>query len=232
MFSALLCYRGTFRAETMSMNFASSRLHTEIFCSTVSVDGFEVGNLISDDDRLRAAGFLAEAFVVPPVHITLSFPCAIDIDKVIVNGQSNSQKSVGFQVFTAVSDRSSQILDKFDSRIFCPVARCNSTSKPLISFSNVRYKARVELPSGSPDVGDALVERLYHHVDKYLSHVNALTLSITRTANGSAVAVKKFEVWGQPAVGTRNDLVLELKRSFALPLISPPASPQIGRAHV
>ena len=154
------------------MNFASASLHTEIFCNTVSVDGFEVGNLISDDARRHAAGFLAEAFVVPPVHITLSFPCAVDVDKVIVNGQLNSQKSIGFQVFTAVSDRSSQVVDKFDSRVFCPVARCLATSQSLVCFTNCRYKTHVEMSSKGPGVDGALNERLYHHVDKYLSHVD------------------------------------------------------------
>jgi U-box domain-containing protein 5 len=219
----------------MTVNFASARLQTQISCNKVSVDGLEVANLISSDIQRRNAGFLAEAFVIPPVNITLSFPCAVDIHKIVVIGQLGSQKSVEFQLYTAVSDRDTLSVDKFDRGIFHQVGRCYSPQKPFVCFTNKRYRPRdfqLVIPALGPELdslGDGVVhEQLYHRIDEHLSRVRALTLSVTRTANGSAAAVKRFEVWGQPAQGTSNDLLRQLKQNSRSELespASPPSSP-------
>ncbi|XP_031825793.1 RING finger protein 37 isoform X2 [Nomia melanderi] len=53
----------------MLFNFCDPRLRPEIECSTVSTEGYEVSNLISDSGK----GFLAYASIKPPINIDITF---------------------------------------------------------------------------------------------------------------------------------------------------------------
>ncbi|XP_076164539.1 RING finger protein 37 isoform X2 [Ptiloglossa arizonensis] len=87
----------------MLFNFCDPRLRPEIECSTVSTEGHEVSNLISDSDK----GFLAYACIKPPVNIDITFLCNVSINHILVWPHVGSQKSSGFQLYAKTSNDNS-----------------------------------------------------------------------------------------------------------------------------
>ena len=83
------------------IDFASSRVGTKILTDAASADGYDVSNLISDDFSLRNSGFIAEHFVKPPLFITLSFPCAINIFQIIFEPFKGKQQVCNVEILSA-----------------------------------------------------------------------------------------------------------------------------------
>ncbi|XP_061623729.1 RING finger protein 37 [Phyllopteryx taeniolatus] len=68
----------------MVVNLCLPHFNTNISCSKVCADGYDVTNLISADPALRRRGFKLEYFLRPPVQVTLRFGFQVELCRVDV----------------------------------------------------------------------------------------------------------------------------------------------------
>ncbi|XP_054766558.2 RING finger protein 37-like [Lytechinus pictus] len=207
----------------MAINFCSLAFGTKVACSSVSSDGYEVENLLKAGKYGQMKGFLAEYFIKPPVTITFTFPFKIDICSIIIDPNVGSQKSSGVEIFSATipdGKESSGMQDEADrngrSESFVVSTNigkgyCNSAAPRLIYFSNRRYRPLHKLPTKSPDyqegIGDVLVRDIRCSSPACVRNVNQIAIKITRVHGASVPALKKVEIWGQPAVSCEKPLI-------------------------
>lgn len=199
----------------MLLNFCDSRLYPKIICDKVSVDGHEVENLISENFSKRQKGFLGESFIKPPVLITLSFPCNIEIKRIIINPCLGAQKSSGIEIYSRSNQVRSGPLWKhvsvnppkeknayefIVSAVFSPIGKVQLSNPVSVCFENQLFQ---------PLTGKELQpvsETSYEHCvylkgrnSRNLNYVSDLNIRIMKTASGRSVAIKSIEVWGQPS---------------------------------
>ncbi|GFO48415.1 RING finger protein 37 [Plakobranchus ocellatus] len=85
----------------MLVNFALDCVGTTVSCDKVSTDGYECTNLVSSNWQERKKGFIAEHFIKPPVNITFSFPCNIEIYQVLVTPYVGQQLCSQVEIYSA-----------------------------------------------------------------------------------------------------------------------------------
>lgn len=215
----------------MLLNFCDSRLYPKIICDKVSVDGHEVENLISENFSKRQMGFLGESFIKPPVLITLSFPCNIEIKRIIINPCVGAQKSSGIEIYS----RSDQVrlgpvwkdvplnlpkqknaYEFIVSAVFSPIGKVQLSNPGSVCFENKLFQ------SLSVKESEPISETKYNHcVDlkgrnsRNLNFVSDLNIRITKTASGRSVAIKSIEVWGQPSRSVPQSVREKLSQLFS-----------------
>ncbi|XP_061184293.1 RING finger protein 37-like [Saccostrea echinata] len=228
----------------MLLNFCDSRLYPKISCDKVSVDGYDVKNLISGDLSNRQKGFLGEYFIKPPVTITLSFPCNIEIKNIIINPCVSAQKSSGLEIQcylgTTVYSKSNQVktgplwehvsevspkdknaYEYIFSAVFSPIGKVQLTDPDTVCFEN-----RLFQPLSADQVGSFPKSPYKHHVElrgrnsRALSFVSDLNIRVTRTAAGRSVAIKSIEVWGQPSRSVPRSVREKLNHLFCTSTLS------------
>ena len=197
----------------MAINFCRHVYRPAIRCDSVSVDGYEVENLVASDRR----PFLAASFVKPPVNIYVSFPCSVDVSHIEIRSSHGAQRSVGFEIFTH-SGRiaSSWLLDDGDvtvpshipSSVFTCVGKAYQPDCTLFRFTNARYRTR------SPWVGDPVDPGvpLTHRHARSLSCVSDVCVRVVCAARAGVCAVGALEIWGQPAFACPPRVVTRLLR--------------------
>lgn len=172
------------------INFCCPALNPTVVCSTVSTDGYEVTNLVSNNADEARKGFLAYSAIKPPVTITINFLCCVNVSHVILWSQVGCQKSTGFEMYA------------------------NSASKPK---SPDYQKAAYGYLEGD-EIGIIFYRRAsYHECIKYTKQLNsfawraipectcsflsnAVSLQIKIIQTKSSVpALAKVEVWGKPS---------------------------------
>ncbi|XP_053978033.1 RING finger protein 37 [Hylaeus volcanicus] len=177
----------------MLFNFCDPRLRPEIECSTVSTEGHEVSNLISDSDK----GFLAYACIKPPVNIDISFLCNVSINHILIWPHVGSQKSSGFQLYAKTSNDSS-----VPYTLLATGFLGHSNAGLLFSFSNNNYEA-ISVP---PNFLKQHIKPSLRYLATYLSN---LRVCICKTEN-SVPALGKIEVWGTVSPRCGKDTVASI----------------------
>lgn len=188
------------------INFCSPLLNPHITASTVSSDGYEVTNLISDDPLKRQKGFLAYRAIKPPVTITLNFMCNVNICHLILWSHVGSQKSMSFEILASSSLKVNE----------------NDTEQyKRVSFGNVERN----------DIGIIFYRRIYNsdylkstqHLNGFtrkalpgnayplLNNVASLQIKIIRTSS-SVPALARVELWGHPGKSCDNKLRQNVNR--------------------
>lgn len=162
----------------MLVNFCDSSLRTDVTCSTVSTEGYEVENLVNNSEK----GFLAYACIKPPVSVDFSFICNIQINHVIVWPQTGAQKSCGFQLSVKSTDSSNQP--------FTDV----STAYLKKEENGVLFYRRDIVNYEEISVPSTFLKRYIKTVN-VVNYVNVVRLRIVKTDN-SVPAIGKIEIWG------------------------------------
>ncbi|XP_017886436.1 RING finger protein 37 [Ceratina calcarata] len=163
----------------MLYNFCDPRLRPEIQCSTVSTEGCEVTNLISDSDK----GFLAYACIKPPINIDVNFVCNVSIDHILIWPRVGSQKSSGFQLYAKTSN------DVSVPYVLLSTGFLDSSNDGLLFYpSNVDSEA-ISAPS---TFLKRYIKRSLCHLTTYAC---SLRICICKTEN-SVPALAKLQVWG------------------------------------
>ncbi|KAL3863851.1 hypothetical protein ACJMK2_005579 [Sinanodonta woodiana] len=215
----------------MLVDFCSGAFQPQITSDKVACDNYDVTNLISLDPVRKRQGFIAEYFIKPPVNVTIHFPCNVEIYQIVLDPVVGRQKSLGFGIFTrskkiihsslfAQADSSNQnkadackfgnltkqsdtVCDSF----FVPVGRVMLDTPQVVCFHNVMYRERKPwVPDNIPTSHEySSTSELRHHNLQSLASVSHVTIRITRTSSGSAVALKSIQIWGQPSVSVPPD---------------------------
>lgn len=207
----------------MLFDFCDGRAKSQISCDKVCTDSNPVENLISMEYMKKNCGFIGENFVRPPVNITLQFPCNIELFRVVINPVVGAQKSSGFEIYSCsnkvdttplISNQSCKT--STNSSLFVPLGKIGITETGVICFTNCRFRHRDEnernlLPP---------IEQYNHHGDlrhgrqSALTFISHLTVRITRTFSGSAVCIRKLEVWGRPSKSCSEHTVTKFMELF------------------
>lgn len=174
----------------MFFNFCDPRLRPEIHCSTISTEGHEVTNLITNSDK----GFLAYSCIKPPVNIDITFLYNISINHILIWPCVGSQKSSGFQLYAKTSNDHSMpytllstgYLDQLDSGLLFYPSNVNCETIPTPHNFVKRY-----------------IKNSMHYLTTY---TNKLRICICKTEN-SVPALSKIQVWGTVSPRCGKDVV-------------------------
>ncbi|XP_064601999.1 RING finger protein 37-like [Liolophura sinensis] len=194
------------------INFCHGSMTPDIKCDKVCADEYGVENLIAGVDYWASQrGFRAESFIVPPVSVTVRFPCNIQIARIILDPVVGRQKSCGFEIFASSRKIHKSPLiglkiprgvdvtpQSVDEEIFGPVGKEALKEPCIVCFENSTYRPRKpfdEFIDGGVKAG----KLLRRHRMAWLSSVSAVTIRIVNTVERSAPALKRLEIWGQPA---------------------------------
>ncbi|XP_074662045.1 RING finger protein 37-like [Tubulanus polymorphus] len=177
-------------------------------------------------------GFMVERFIKCPVSVTIEFPCTIDIHRVIIDCCVGSQKSTGFEISTRsgkisnpwiISEQTAapptrkqtatpptrkQTAAPSTSGLFRIVARFRNTSeKTVINFENDRFTPRLNLRSYSSWWSLRLPIIDTDINSRNSREINALTIRVVQTSNGSIPALKRLAVLGEPSISNHRTLI-------------------------
>ena len=227
----------------MLVNFALDCIGTKISCDKVSSDGYEPNNLLCHGRGWhRSQGFLAEGFIKPPITVTLTFPCPVNLSHVVLDPQVGSQRSSTIEIYTAVryrmqklvtaSPRQSATTGTVDRSGRGGVATENTSVTELepifkrvgsiccsepgqICFDNPRYVSNLSSTERNIVGSHRYCSELRHHQWMMLSAVEFLAVRILHTVNGSVAAIGRLEVWGQPARSCPPQLREEVFQKYA-----------------
>ena len=163
----------------MLVNFCDACLRTDITCSTVSTEGYEVSNLVKNIDK----GFLAYSAIKPPVTIDFHFISNIQISHVIVWPHVGAQKSTGFQLSVKSSDIKNQPFTDVSTGFLK-----KEEIGILFHRRDLQHLTPISIP---PNFAERYIKSL--NITNYTS---TLRLSILKTDN-SVPALGKIEIWGR-----------------------------------
>lgn len=174
----------------MALNLCHQQLGTEMVCSQVCSDEYDVHNLIADDPIKRLKGFKVEYFVKPPVDITITFPIPVTIHSIRIGLQLGLQSTSGFEIWsTCNEDAEFQFILKHYS---------NRSNGVLIKntryFPNKRLE-KFKLPNQAEDIDVIYVPVKVNHLVKSMSK---LKLRLTKACNSGILALSSLDIFGQP----------------------------------
>jgi len=187
----------------MAINLCNSAYKTQVWCDTVTSDGFEPENLISPMLQTRRNGFLAERFVKPPVTVTFQFFCAVDISRIILNTVVGAQKSISFEILTRASTGKDPS-NRPDNNEFERIARASvgRSNMSRVCFKNRTYRARgVQNEEQSEHNYEemTLSQDLHSSNWQFVGNVSHLSVRITQTSGGCVCCLGSVEIWGHVA---------------------------------
>ncbi|XP_070154938.1 RING finger protein 37 [Polyergus mexicanus] len=174
----------------MLLNFCDPRLRPEIKCSTISTEGYEVTNLISNSCK----GFLAYSCIKPPVHIDITFLCNIKINHILIWPSVGSQKSLGFQLYCKSTNDFSIPYTFLSSGFLSP------SDAGLLFYPNDIDPAKIVTPA---NFLKRYIKVSMQHLTMY-THILRLTICKTEK---SVPALGKIEVWGTVSPCCGKDVV-------------------------
>lgn len=175
-----LCYRR--KRNVAAINVCSSNIIKSLKCDHPSSEGYEVGNLISNNSLERSKGFFVERFIKPPVTLTFEFTDKIDLKYIFVQCNVGAQKTSGIEL----SIQSDSCKKPFES-ISSGVLKENEKG-----FVFHRHNENVRTKFGE--------EFLFRSIkfSPILSVVKSVRIKIFRTQGSSVPALGKVEIWGVP----------------------------------
>ncbi|XP_046735556.1 RING finger protein 37 [Diprion similis] len=174
----------------MLLNFCHPCLRPEISCSTISTEGYDVKNLVSESSQ----GFLAYACIKPPINIDLTFICNVEISRVIVWPSVGSQKSSGFQ-----------LMAKSTTDIGAPYSTLSNAYLSDAQGGVIFY--RRDINETLTSVPNGFLQRYIKISDHHaVNKATNLRLCIVKTEN-SVPAIGRIEVWGRVARYCGRDVI-------------------------
>ena len=177
----------------MLLNFCDPSLRTEVKCSTVSTEGYEVENLVNKSEN----GFMVYSCIKPPVHVDFHFVCNIRISHIIIWPSIGAQKSSGFQILAKSSDDTNTLyttisngyLKSFHSGILFH----RSDIDPTKIYSPLNF----------------LQCRMKSSESRLINYISKLRISVVKTEN-SVPALGKVEIWGNVSPQCGKDVVASI----------------------
>lgn len=170
----------------MLINFFHPRLKPTIECSTLTSEGFEVGNLISEDFQLFEKGFLAERFVSGPVILTIKFICPVTLKNIIIWPKVGSQRSIGFEL-TSLKHSKNTVIENEDYQKFA--TGVSKLDVNTVIFHKEGYTIDAE------KFGDSFRRTFF----RCKHHENITSIRIKIFKSHFVAALKKLEIWAEPS---------------------------------
>uniref|UniRef100_UPI00398F4D8D RING finger protein 37 isoform X2 n=1 Tax=Pristiophorus japonicus TaxID=55135 RepID=UPI00398F4D8D len=184
----------------------------------VCADGYEVSNLISADPTKRSCGFRAESFVIPPIHVTISFPFSVELCRIDVDITAGLQNSMVLQICTSAArstnmtwnEKSTQgselaaqaVPDDID---FNCVGYAKLKKQTKVSFRHKTFQPRPLFSefNGPSAVSDStLLSDMFNKGQYALTFINHLRIRIIYVEGSILPCLRKLDIWGLPARST------------------------------
>lgn len=208
----------------MLIDFCHQSVCSRIKADKVAFDGYEVENLLSGDVNRKQKGFLSDHFVKPPVNVTVQFPCNVAISRIVLDPVIGQQKSCDIKIFTAsekivdswlYSESASNIM-KTDGLLFSCVGSVSQKDPKTLCFINRQFQNRGNWSDTEMlDVNSfPCAAVLNSRKPGSLRNVSHVTISIVRTKDSKAAALRRLEVWGMPATAVPLPIENRLKNVY------------------
>lgn len=202
----------TFAPSSALINLCDPVFKTVVTCDTVTSEGYEVTNLLSNDVQKRKAGFLCDRFIKAPVEITLKFPFDANIRYIQIGAEVGQQKSSGLDIFSSSvpynsslcsgsseskhQSKSSLVLSPIAERIASVVL--NEGERGAVMFCPLQYGRHS--PTPVPNVKEGFIQRSFMWKKRsVIAHTSSITIRIFRTFGSSVPAIGSIEIWGGPS---------------------------------
>ncbi|XP_069498912.1 RING finger protein 37-like isoform X2 [Ambystoma mexicanum] len=196
----------------MAINVCLPQFRPRIHCNKITADGYEVENLISEDIVKRNRGFRCAYFVLPPVHITITFPFRVEISKINIDLATSGgiQKATGLEICTSTSSSQTSLSGQKSAKdVFTRVCKVQLGNRYKVTFHHRGFQARAPFDQAeSPFSSDEFVSyELFNKGPLSLKSVKCLQIVITHVRGGGVPGCKRVEVWGQPARACSQELI-------------------------
>ncbi|NP_001088635.1 U-box domain containing 5 S homeolog [Xenopus laevis] len=216
----------------MVINLCLPQFRPRVVCNKISADGYEVENLISEDPSKRNRGFRCEYFIRPPVHVTITFPCTVEICRINIDTSHGGQHHFsGIDLYTSLSstrsswntpDPNQPVLVGHgpDKELFNLVGKVLLKNQSKATFNNRAFKPRHPFNQFDrvPTYHGSSCQDLWNKGPSSLASVTSLKICITHIAGGAPCCIKRVEVWGQPAKTCPKEIVESLYQIACLSL--------------
>lgn len=164
-------------------NFLDPTFETKIKCSCTVDDFHDVENLITNDVRKSARGFMAYRVVKPPVELEFQLCCTIELCAIKIWPKIDSLKSTGFEVY-AKGDSARSEYQKVASHFNLKENGIHFVNDSVTNIENT-------------NIGhDFAVKPFYFSTKNHLRKVKTIKLIIKQTAKCVPV-LKRIEIWGR-----------------------------------
>uniref|UniRef100_A0A3B4AVZ4 U-box domain-containing protein n=1 Tax=Periophthalmus magnuspinnatus TaxID=409849 RepID=A0A3B4AVZ4_9GOBI len=200
----------------MVVNLCLPQFQTAIHCNKLCADGYDVTNLVSADPAVRRRGFKLEYYLRPPLQVTLTFKCKVELCRVDVElwpwGMDRGQACKKLEISTcsgSLSERAQnwsanepQCTTNQFNRDFKLVGRCELREETRVCFSHKSFKPRppFQHPTPpSPPPTNCRHDELWSRGPQSLGAVTQLRVALPFGGAASALGLKALSVWGQPA---------------------------------
>ncbi|KAJ1522594.1 hypothetical protein ONE63_001777 [Megalurothrips usitatus] len=209
------------------INLCDPVFQTVISCSTVSSEGYEVTNLLSEDAEKRRNGFMCDRFIKPPVEVTLKFPFDVNIKYIQIGAEVGQQKTSGLDISSSSSPYHSSWCSGSKSSRHQPTSNlpCSPTveriasivlsdnEKGVVIYCPLQYGRKCLNPV--PDTKVTFVQRSMTWKKRpVIAHTSSLTIRIFRTSGSSVPALGSIEVWGGPSSCMSSHQVAEIMNQW------------------
>ncbi|KAK3913011.1 RING finger protein 37 [Frankliniella fusca] len=194
------------------INLCNPAFKTVVSCDTISSEGYEVTNLLSEDCQKRKNGFLSDRFIKPPVEITLKFPFDVNLKYIQIGAVVGQQKSSGLELYSSSVPYNSSmcsgspapnnqnkhglICSPTIERIASVVL--NDNERGVVIFCPLQYGRKNPNPVANVDLG--FIQRsMMWKKRSVIAHTSSLTLRIFKTCGSAVPAIGSLEIWGSPS---------------------------------
>lgn len=162
-------------------NFLNPCLLPKVECDSLSMDHYEVNNLISENISVKSRGFIAYSTVKPPINVDFQMLCSVDVRYVKVTSCVGQQRCTGIQL----------LMKNSSYRDYTLVSRAEYDKRGVV-FCNRRFYSKERPPC---NVDDYHLEFFMAHVFRLFSSADSVRLTINRT-HKSVPCLADVEVWG------------------------------------
>lgn len=171
------------------INFVDSRMATTVESSCIAEDYHEASNLISSDTNSWNRGFMAYSVIKPPVDLTFTFECPVNLYGIKLWTKSGALKSTAFEIFARTNK-----LSDFDKIGACYDLHDEDGVLFLNSGNDSKVTEKLR------ETNQFKVAELFHgrKVSLIEQETLCLRISIKRTLRCVPV-LKKVQVFGVPS---------------------------------
>ena len=173
------------------INFCSSSLKPNVATDTISSDGYEVTNLISNDPSKKKMGFMAYHTIKPPVSTTFNLFCDVNISHLILWAQVGCQKSTGFEI---LAKRSKISIKGNNQHRRIALGDVEENSIGIIFYRKICSPSYLK----STEHLRGFTRRTLFEDEYLVNNIASLQIKIIKT-NGCVPALARVEVWGYPS---------------------------------
>ncbi|ELT95522.1 hypothetical protein CAPTEDRAFT_186092 [Capitella teleta] len=210
-------------AGEMAFNFCLPQLKPNLTCDKPSTDGYEVTNLASSS--VLNNGFMPASFIKPPYCISITFPCPIELHKIVFNGKVRRQTVQAVEIFSGIdlssanvknnrllNSRNLPVIDLCPLRVNKLIARATQKENHVFVFENTAFRrakrfAGLRQMPGKHYLECSTPHRLNSYDQRYLMGVTEIGVKVVYAGDGGMGAIQWLEIWGQPARNTMSVLI-------------------------